>query len=327
MDYAAYGRHIKEGIELAQTRLEKRGVRIGVIYEDACLAVQALSAVNKLVHSDKIDALVASYCVVGILPAVAALKAAEVVSFHTTVVPQALLDAGDFLFTTNTRIRDEANKLAEYAYGELGLKKTALLYLTTQWGEEYKSSFAERFTALGGTIAGEAANPIGVSDFRTELTSLKRRNPDSIFAVHVGPTLGGVLKQARALGMKQRFLTVNEAEERGVVDLAGVAAEGLAFFAPEPATRTAEMQSFDQEFEGRYGRNAHALARHAFDATLLAATALLSCKQVRSCAKDEIYKTRNYSGASGVFSIEKDGGTRREFVLKSIKNGRFRREK
>ena len=83
------------------------------------------------------------------------------------------------------------------------------------------------------------------------------------------------------------------------------------------------MKSFADKFFGRFHRPAHPLARHAYDATMLVATALDSCKLNEECAKDRLYQIKNYPGASGVFSIDPDGGTTREFVLKTIAQQQF----
>ena len=112
-DWAAYGGHVRRGIELAQKDLEAKGIKTKIFFEDACLAVQARGAIAKLILVNHIEGLVGSYCVVGMVPSAALVEEAKVVSFHTSVVPQEMLDSGEYVFTTNARIGDEGNKLAE----------------------------------------------------------------------------------------------------------------------------------------------------------------------------------------------------------------------
>jgi branched-chain amino acid transport system substrate-binding protein len=115
------------------------------------LPMQALSAINKLTSIDKIQGLVGSYCIIGMVPAALVLEKANVVGFHTTVVPQILLDSGEYVFTTNVRIKSEAEHLAQYAYNKLGLRRAATMYASSQWGEDYTGYFSREFKRLGGT--------------------------------------------------------------------------------------------------------------------------------------------------------------------------------
>lgn len=86
-DFAPYGQHIREGIELAETTLRRQGIEVKVQFEDACLAPEALRGVEKLLNVDRIQALVGSYCVIGIIPTLPLLDRAQVLTFQTSEVP------------------------------------------------------------------------------------------------------------------------------------------------------------------------------------------------------------------------------------------------
>ena len=86
-DFSPYGQHIREGIELAQTTLRRQGIDVKVQFEDACLATEALRGVEKLLNVDHIQALVGSYCVIGIIPTLPLLDRAQVLTFQTSEVP------------------------------------------------------------------------------------------------------------------------------------------------------------------------------------------------------------------------------------------------
>jgi ABC-type branched-subunit amino acid transport system substrate-binding protein len=144
-----------------------------------------------------------------------------------------------------------------------------------------------------------------------------------VLAIHVGSILGNILKKARQLGLNQQFLTVNEAEENSVIEAGGDAAEGLTFLSPEPALKTTEMKDFDTKYKLKFENKAHPLARQSYDATMLVAHTLKNCKEDHKCAKDALYKIKDYSGASGQFSIQADGGTEREFLIKKVQSGQF----
>lgn len=325
-DFAPYGAHIQQGIELAQSELARKGVSTHLTAEDGCLPAQVRAALGKLTSVDRISALVGSYCVIGMVASELALESTKTVGFQTSGGTKEILGAGDYLFTTSATTTDEASTLAELAYNKLKLRRAAILYLTTQWGEEFNQAFSDRFKAVGGTITGAATNPIGQNDFRTELVKLRAGNPDALVIVHLASTLGFAIKQAREAGHTGQLFGTTDGEESSVIDQGGKSAEGLMLLAPEPKEETEQMKEFRSAFMARFGHEPHPLSRHSYDATMLATAALSECKMDRECAKDYLYRVRDYQGASGLFSINADGGTSRSFVVKVVRNGRFVRE-
>ena len=284
-DFAPYGEHIQRGVELGVDELTKRNIHARLVAEDACLPIQVRSALIKLTSQDKISALVASYCVIGMVAAAPILEKSKTIGFQTSGGTKEILEAGDFLFTTASKTKDEAIALANSAYKDLGLRKAAVLYLTTQWGEEFSQAFGDQFRRLGGIITGTSTNPIGQNTFRSELTKLRSGNPDTLLIVHLSSTLGIALKEARGIGFKGRFIATSDAEEDSVLKEAGNDAEDLLLLAPEAGVETEQMKSFDTKFRTKFHRTPHPLSRHAYDATVLAGTALFECKLDSNCAK------------------------------------------
>lgn len=325
-DFAPYGVHIKQGIELAQFELESKGVSTHLVAEDGCLPAQVRSALGKLTAVDHISALVGSYCVIGMVASESTLERTKTVGFQTSGGTKEILGASDYLFTTSPKTTEEAFALAELTYNKLKLHSAAVLYLTTQWGEEFNKAFSERFIALGGKITGTATNPIGQNDFRTELVKLRTGNPDALVIVHLASTLGIATKQAREVGHAGQLLGTSDGEELSVIGQGGSSAEGLRLLAPEPKEETEQMKTFRRLFAERFGHDPHPLSRHSYDATKLTIAALTECKMNRECTKAWLYRVKDYHGASGLFSINADGGTSRSFVSKIIRNAQFVRE-
>lgn len=324
-DFASYGTEIQQGAQLAVDELNKRtgAEHVTLIAEDACLPATTVSAANKLTNIDHIDAVVGGYCVVGMIPMVPKFEAAHVIAFHSSAVPSSLLDAGEYIFSTNVSINNEAGQAAAYARLTLGVRTAAIMYVNTQWGEEYRDGFKKRFEELGGKVVSEIDLPIASADYRSELLRVKAAKPNLVFIAHVGPTIGNVLKQARTLGISLPVIGPHEAAEPIVAQTGGKAAEGLTVFAPA-LPKTAARAEFENAFSARFKRAPGLLASNAFDATHLAVSALRSCKDHDgACAKEIIYRTKDYAGVSGTFSVTEQGGTQKPFVRKVLVNGAF----
>lgn len=322
-DFASYGESIQRGTQLAKEELEKQGIKIRLMYENACTPKEALNAIHKMIYIDRINAIAANFCVIAIPPIAKLLEENQIITFHTATASDSILQAGEFIFTTNATVKNEAKRLAEHAYHVLNARTASILYITTDFGEDYNRYFTKYFTKQGGKIISADTTAIGHNDFRSELNRIRAKDPDIIFAAHLGLTLGTLLRQTRDIGIKKQVLGVYEAEDSTVLSSARDAAEGLQFFTPTPKQETKEIKRFSKEFTHKFKSAPFILSRNAYDATRIIAQSMIQCRMNALCAKRQIYQIANYTGVSGTFSIESDGGTDKKFILKTVKNRQF----
>lgn len=321
-NFATYGQQVQRGVELARRSLESIGIELEVEYEDACVATEGVPAANRLVHFKRISALVGSYCIASMVPNIDVFERQGILAFQASVVPQSLVNRQSIV-STFPSIKDEARIVADFAYARLGAKTAAILYLETPWGSEFREEFSRHFSASGGVVVSEEGSQIGVTDYRTELLKIKNDRPDILLFVHLGANMGNALKQARAIGLSQQVLGPDEAEQEEVLAVAGDAAEGLLLFVPEAAEETDVVKKFHQAYSEQYQAAPSLLSAHSFDATMITGRALKACKTDKRCVANYVRSVKDYSGATGMFSILEDGTTKREFVLKQVQNGRF----
>jgi branched-chain amino acid transport system substrate-binding protein len=323
-DIAPYGTLIRDGIELAVSDLKTRGIDVAMSYEDVpSPGPIAVTAIRKLISENKIQGLAGNFWNPAIPIMAPAILQNKVVAFHTAAADDLILAAGDLIISTNTKIRDEAAHVAEYAYQALHARTACVLYIGTTFGENYKKHFADRFVELGGTIAYSELTSLGDSDHRGVLTKVKNSPCNVFFAAYFGTNLGLVLKQAQSVGVKKTTLSVYEAEDPSVIEVAGEAAEGLKFFVAEPVSDNDVTTSFKDRFAKRFGYAPRILASNAYDATTILALKFSQCQGDSECAKKKIYEIHDYVGVSGTFSIDPDGAAQKPFVLKTVKSGRF----
>ncbi len=320
-DFASYGEKVKQGVELARIELEQKNIKLNVKYEDACLPATAVNAINKLIQIDKIQGLAANFCVIAMPAMSGAIQKNQIPSIHSAIASESILKLGNFIFTTDMKVRTEAKKLAEYAYNTLGARTAGVLSIETDFGIDYRKFFSNRFEELGGKVLYSQSQAIGVNDFKSEITILRNKKPDVILAAHLGLTLGALLKQARQLGIKTPFLGTNEAEDPSVREVAKNAAEGLTFYVSQPENKTEKIKNFEESFFDKYNTKAGLAEASYYDSTMLLAESLAFCKGEAICTRDYIFKMKIYDGVSGRFSLIGTDESSRNFVLKQIKNG------
>ena len=84
-------------------------------------------------------------------------------------------------------------------------KKTVILYADYAWGWVLKTAFLRTATANGAEIIGTIAVPPSTTDFQPFLNQVMAKNPDYVTLMVNGMMFVNCMKQAYALGMKDRM--------------------------------------------------------------------------------------------------------------------------
>lgn len=132
-----YGQRIQDGIEMARTDLMREQIEVKVYYEDVSKpGAIAVTAARNLFENQKIQSLVGNFWN-PVIPIIApVIKQAGVISFHTSEADDYTTSSGEFVFSTNATISDEAGQMAEFAYNSLKARTAAIMYVGTSFGEQ-----------------------------------------------------------------------------------------------------------------------------------------------------------------------------------------------
>jgi len=140
-NFAVLGERVRNGFELAKEDLAARGSIVEVIYEDACQPKDALSAITKLIESDRITLLGGSFCVAGFVPVIDLLEKHQLIGVNLAPNPDSVL-GHTYVVSTNTSIKLKATELGTFAANTLRAKTAAILYYNTPLGEDYRKHFS-----------------------------------------------------------------------------------------------------------------------------------------------------------------------------------------
>jgi len=229
-NFALQGERIKNGMELAREDLiaEDNETIIEIIYEDACLPKDAISAANKLIDIDNVSMIGGSFCLIGLSSIIPITEEKNIIVFNTAANPDDVLGK-DNIFSTNIAIKDDAKMLAEFSINRLEANTSAIVYYVTPLGQDYGKYFRKYFEESGGFVVSEHQTELSQSDFRGELIKIKDKNPDVIFVVHLSNSLGNFIKEAGEFNINSTIISISEAEDPNVLEVAGIFAEGFIF--------------------------------------------------------------------------------------------------
>jgi branched-chain amino acid transport system substrate-binding protein len=227
-DFGSLGEEVNKGALLAIEEAKDDFPELNyVVEDDAFAAASAVSAAQKLIATDKINA--------GFTMAVQEAKPIAPV-FNEAGIPLLvawdsnafLKTGGDSLYSIGFSTEGAGVIMAEYAYQKLGLRKVAVVRHVDEWADIISASFRDRFKQLGGVVVLDESTVVGTSDYRTLIARIKAVGADSIYFPMVPPGNSIFAIQARELQFKGTLMN-GDGFLQSEIDAAGKAAEGLYF--------------------------------------------------------------------------------------------------
>ena len=206
---------------------------------------------------------------------------------------------------------------ARYVVEELGLKRPALLYQTTAYGQSGYQHLTQNLGRLGATVAMAEALAPTVRDYTPALAKVAESKADVlVLHLHAGPT-ALVIRQAREMGLKLPIVAgsaLHQPSTAALLDpaeLAGTCAET----ASSPISGgSPEIERFAAEYQQRFGAapDAYALAQYDGVQMALAAAAAGADTPVKlrtALAKD------SYAGLAMTYRSDGAGNMAHEAVI------------
>ena len=227
-DFAIIGEEIKRGADIAVAELAEEGIHVEYVSEDdQFTAAKDVSAANKLVQIDKVDGV---FTAVGeeALPTVQVFNENKVPLLVTWDSNADLKKAGPYIFSIGFNSEANAEKMAEYAYVTLKLRKLGIVTNIDQVADVLAGSFDNKFKSLGGSISSIDRLQPTETNYRTVASKLKSGDAEGVYMALIPPNNQFMMIQARQLGFSGQLLGVDSVQHDEIVQ-AGAAAEGLLF--------------------------------------------------------------------------------------------------
>ena len=326
---APYCENLQNALLLAEEEINQvygiKGKKIRLITEDDKTSpTDAVAAMNKLVNIDKVPIIIGPASSSSVMACAPIANKTKTVLLSPGAASPSITTAGDFIFRNRASGAAEGIEIAEFAYEKLGLRKIAILYINTDYGPGFSKAFEAKFTQLGGHIVGVETYDQGGKDFRTQITKLKRLNPDGVYLIGVPIEAGNILKQSLEIGFITQFLT-NNMESTELIKIAGKSAEGIFFAIPafDPDSPNTKVHKFVKKYRGKYGQNPDMFAVNAYDAVYLVKLAIEKGGYNAEGIKNALYNIKDFPGVNGTLSFDENGDVVKPLTIKTVKHGKF----
>ncbi|MDR0448082.1 MAG: ABC transporter substrate-binding protein [Treponema sp.] len=325
-----------EGIQLAH-ELNKT-VEVGgktytvelVVADNRSDRVEAANAVQRLVDQDKVNVILGSWGS-GYSMAGGEVSRGRIPSIGLSCTNPLVTLGNDWYFRVCFLDDFQGTVMANYAFNDLGAKTAVIVQeITNDYSVGLAKFFSDNFVKLTGNSNAVLATVnynTGDQEFSSQLTTIRSRNPDVIFAPGNFTESALLIKQARELGITTPIIGGDTWETPEFIDVGGDRVNGSAFstfFAAEFAG-TPQAQTFLNEYSKRYpNKEAAAVTALGYDGYLVALDAIkragsLDPEKIRGA----IALTSGFIGATGTTTLDHNGDATKSAYIKSVEGGRF----
>src|SRR5687768_14227640 len=270
---AAFGTSTLHGVRLAAEEINAAGGVLGrkiriVAEDDQGRADEAASVVTKLITSDNVIALIGENSSNQSLAAAPVAQSNSVPMVSPSSTNPAVTEKGDFIFRVCFTDPYQGKALATFVRNNLKLTTASMLVdRKNDYSVGLADVFRKEFTAMGGRILGEQSYTGGDTEFRPQLTTLRRANPEALFIPGLYTDAGQIAIQARDMGFTVPLLGGDGWDSPTVIEIGGKAVEN-SYFSDHYCVGDERpvVQGFVNAYRERHKKNPEATAALGYDA-------------------------------------------------------------
>jgi len=330
--YQEFGELERIGIELAHENFP-RALRkeVELIYADNKSDMYiAETVIQTLIDKDPAVVL-GSYGGLFSLIAAEYLEEAKIPAIAITNTNWLVTSNNPYYFRVCFVYAYEGIAVAKYAVEEMGVSSAAILKpLNDDSVIAVSQSFSDKMIQLTGNeniiVSSQDFDP-SQTDYTEQLDKIKLSGAEVVFIPSNYYDAAKILIQAKEKGVRAVFLGTDNWETPEFLEMAGEAAEGVAFstiFDPESGI-TEMTEVFLKAYRRKFGDDAVPPSAVAlgFDAYMLAIDSInrAGTSTDKEKIRDALSKTREFPGASGSITFDIKGDPIKSVVIKTIQDG------
>jgi branched-chain amino acid transport system substrate-binding protein len=315
---ATFGLSTDQGIRLAVDEQNARGGVKGhqvavKTYDDQGKQEEAALVATRLITDDKVSVLLGEVASKRSLAMASKADQYQVPMVTPSSTNPKVTKDGDktrpYVFRVCFIDPFQGTVMAKFARDTLKLQKVAVL---RDVGNDYSVGLADyflvKFKELGGEIVDDQSYKAGDSDFKAQLTAIKRKKPEAIYVPGYYTEVALIARQTRELGLAVPLMGGDGWDSAKLYEIAKGALEGSYFsnhYSPDdPSPRIVE---FVQKFKARHGAVPDSLAAQGYDAARVALEAMERAPDLSGPAiRDALAATKDFAGVTGVITIDAD---------------------
>jgi branched-chain amino acid transport system substrate-binding protein len=325
---AADGKSAMHGAELAVEQINAQGGVNGrkvalVVYDDQGRADQAQPIANRLL-ADGVKVVISGSYSGPTRAAASIFQGAKIPYISAYAIHPDITRAGNYVFRTSFMGEVQGRAGAKLVGDFIKKKRVTMINLNNDFGQALQAGFKEAAPKFGLEIVSEYNYGMSDRQFGSIVASVKRDNPDVIYASGYFFTAGPLVSQLRAGGVTATIVGQEGYDTPNFIGIAKAAAEGVIITtALDRDSKDPEMRAFIDGYEKKYGLAADMVAATTHTAVRIAVDAM------RRAGPDDSEKIRDaiasgkVHAATGTIVFNELGEVAKNVQAQIIRDGKF----
>ena len=328
---ASDGHAARVAAELAIDDINASGGVLGeklrlITYDDQAKSDQAIFTANKLIGEDGVKFAVSGSYSAGGRAAAPIFQKAGIVFISSYGVHPDITRAGDYVFRLIHLGQPQGRAGAKFVGDTLKLKRVSVVTMDNDYGEATVEGFINSAEKFGIKILNKYTYSLQDRQFGSIVASVKRDNPEAIYATGYFFTGGPLVAQLRAAGITAPIIASQAFDSAKFIEIAGAAANGVYIVASlDPDSGDPKLKNFSREFQKRAGYLPVSSAGQVYSTFTLLADAIKRAGVADPAkVRDALAATSNFPTLQGTlvkFSQRRE--INMPLAVNVVKNGKF----
>lgn len=304
--------------QLAPTRLRF------IIEDDQSTIEGAIAAYNKLIHEDRVAAILGPASSTQVEMAFPVAEENQRVAIAASSAAQGLSAIGDYVFRVNQPVDTLIPRGVRLTHERLKYQRVAKLATSDDvYSTSADTLFAESLDALGVEVLTTETFLLRSGDYTEPLTQIKALSPDAIMVSAQPTDMPEIMVQARQIGIGADVPIIMPLLSSTEVQKAGDAAEGVITFASwSIKADTPNNKAFVRNFRTKYGSDPNQFSALAYTSVYLLTNAISNAGSNESDAiRDALAETEDFDTVLGSFSFDAVGDPVYDPVMLIVRDG------
>ncbi|SMC97502.1 amino acid/amide ABC transporter substrate-binding protein, HAAT family [Desulfocicer vacuolatum DSM 3385] len=306
-----------------------------VIYDSEGDPAKAVSAVNKLIHKDKVLAIIGPSTTPTTLAIVNFVERAQLPLISCAAGVKITSPVKPWVFKTAQS--DLLAVAAVYQHIQArGIKKIGIITVANSFGESGKNQLLAQAPDFGLEVVQAESFGAKDTDTTAQLTKIKSAAPEAIVCWGTNPGPAVVAKNVKQLKLDIPLYQSHGVASPKFIELAGDAAEGIILptgkilvtgLLPEDDVQKKILEDYQVDYQAKYKGNVSGFGGYAFDAVNLLAKALKGSNGDKNKIRRALESMAHHVGATGEFNFsaqDHNGLAPSAFVMVEIKGGTWK---
>ena len=332
---ASFGQSSHEGTVLAMEEINKAGGVLGkplsiISYDDRSDASEAVTAVQKLISSDKVCAILGEVASKRSLAGAQPCQKNQIPMVSPASTNPTVTQVGDYIFRVCFTDDFQGKVCAQFAQKK-GWKRVAIFTdVANDYSKGLTKVFKETYPSSGGQVVFEETYREGDKDFKGQLAKIKSAGVDAVFIPGYYTDIGNILRQARQIDLNVPFFGGDGWDDPQTYLNLGSISDGCYFTNHySPDDDRPEVQAFIKAYGARFKnpdgspKVPDAMGICGYDAMRVLADAIKRAGKAEPKAiRDALAATKYFPGASGSITIDANRNALKPIVILELKGGK-----